>query len=195
MRSNVSRGVNDVVSWFRGLPGQIMGAVSGLASMLVSVGSQMMSGLINGITGAAGGVVGAIVSAVTSAINAAKSTLGIASPSKVFRFEIGEMVGKGFALGILDQVGAAQKAMRDLVEAPTPDELTMRVGVRAVDAIGHYSNVPGVDSLSEGGEESFGSSDYYDFRGGKFGYDPQEIIDAVDRKKREKAARVPGGKS
>ena len=105
------------------------------------------------------------------------------------------MVGKGFALGILDQVGAAQKAMRDLVEAPTPDELTMRVGVRAVDAIGHYSNVPGVDSLSEGGEESFGSSDYYDFRGGKFGYDPQEIIDAVDRKKREKAARVPGGKS
>lgn len=195
MSSTVSSGVNNVVSWFRGLPGQIMGAVSGLASMLVSVGSQMMSGLINGITGAAGGVVGAIVSAVTSAINAAKSTLGIASPSKVFRFEIGEMVGKGFALGILDQVGAAQKAMHDLVEAPTPDELTMRVGVRAVDAIGHYSNVPGVDSLSEGGEESFGSSDYYDFRGGKFGYDPQEIIDAVDRKKREKAARVPGGKS
>ncbi len=84
----------------------------------VEMGRNIMVGLANGITGAAGAVLGAITGAVSGAINAAKSMLGIASPSKVFE-GMGDMTGAGFVEGVEAQNDNAQAAMNDLVEAPS----------------------------------------------------------------------------
>jgi len=79
---------------------------------LGEVGSQMIDGLVGGIESGAASVVDALVGVCTSAINAAKSALGIASPSRVFA-GIGDFTAQGFAAGIAanDAPQAAAESM------------------------------------------------------------------------------------
>lgn len=84
--------------------------VNGIASTLrtaisqvASIGSQIIAGLANAIASGASRVVSSIVNVVRNAIAAAKSALGIASPSKVFK-SIGAFTMQGFAVGI-DKAG------------------------------------------------------------------------------------------
>jgi len=89
-----------VVSAFQAVIGAVQSAWSYLKSLdLAELGTQLMMGFVNGITGAAGAVVDAVKNAVGGAIKAAKSLLGIASPSKVFA-SIGDFTGQGFAQGV-----------------------------------------------------------------------------------------------
>lgn len=97
-------------------------ALTAAVTFLISVdwsgiGSDLIEGLASGITGAAGFVVKAVTRAVQGAINAAKSLLGISSPSKVFA-GIGENTGEGFTNGVEDTEDQAQGAMLRLVEPP-----------------------------------------------------------------------------
>lgn len=77
---------------------------------LVDLGLQIIQGLANGITSGAGAVVDSVKNAATGALNAAKKTLGIASPSRVFAAEVGDHIPGGIAMGVSrsgDQVGDA----------------------------------------------------------------------------------------
>lgn len=78
-----------IVNGLMSLPGQVL-----------SIGSQIVQGLINGITSGISRVANAIGNLASSAISRAKSALGIASPSRVFRDQIGWMITQGMALGI-----------------------------------------------------------------------------------------------
>lgn len=98
--SAVSSGVQNVLGFFRALPGQILGLLSRLPSQLLGIGKNLIQGLINGIKNMAGAVGGAISNVVSGAVDKAKSFLGIHSPSRLFRDEIGEQVGAGWAIGI-----------------------------------------------------------------------------------------------
>lgn len=65
---------------------------------LYNAGVNVARGLANGINSGAAIAINAAVSMAQRAINAAKSTLKISSPSKVFE-EIGQYTGEGFAIG------------------------------------------------------------------------------------------------
>lgn len=82
------------------------------------LGRNLMMGLVSGITGAVSAVISAVSGAVTGAVDAAKSVLGIASPSKVFA-EIGGYTVEGFTGAVDEGAGEAQGSMAALV-APTP---------------------------------------------------------------------------
>ncbi len=86
---------------------------------LADVGLMLMRGLVAGITGGGSEVINAIVSVAKNAIKAAKSALGIASPSKVFA-DIGGFTAEGFAQGVDDGAAEAQDAMTAMVEPPAP---------------------------------------------------------------------------
>jgi len=73
------------------------------ATSLKSIGTNAMAGLKAGINAGRSGVVSAMQSAARAAVNAAKKELKIASPSKVFRDEVGTMTMKGFGEGILKE--------------------------------------------------------------------------------------------
>ena len=73
------------------------------AASLKSIGTNAMAGLKAGITAGRSGVVSAMQSAARAAVNAAKKELKIASPSRVFRDEVGSMTMKGFAEGVLQE--------------------------------------------------------------------------------------------
>jgi len=79
-----------------------------------SVGSNIVNGVAAGIRAGAGAIVSAAASAARAAFNAAKSLLGIKSPSKLFRDKVGKMIGLGMALGITDSIPVVDDAMSDI---------------------------------------------------------------------------------
>ena len=80
---------------------------------LQSIGINAMSGLRAGIQAGRSGVINAMQSAARAAVNAAKRELKIASPSKVFRDEVGSMTMKGFAEGVLQKSRVQARTIRN----------------------------------------------------------------------------------
>ena len=73
------------------------------SSTLKSAGVNAMAGLKAGINSGKSGVISAMRSAAQAAVKAAKSALKIASPSGVFRDEVGVMTMRGFGEGVLQE--------------------------------------------------------------------------------------------
>jgi hypothetical protein len=116
------QGVKAAFEAIAGGVGQVLSFLAGLHSQVFTIGIQIMQGLAQGIANGAGAVVGAITGAVKGAINAAKSLLGIASPSKLFA-DIGGFTSEGFALGVEAEAPQAQDAMTAMVTPPeVPNE-------------------------------------------------------------------------
>ena len=83
------------------------------ATSLKSIGTNAMAGLKAGINAGRSGVVSAMQSAARAAVNAAKKELKIASPSRVFRDEIGSMPMKGFGEGVLQESRVQARTIRN----------------------------------------------------------------------------------
>lgn len=79
-----------------------------------TLGTNIINGITAGISSAAGSIAEAARSAARNALNSAKSLLGIKSPSRVFRDQVGKMIGEGMAEGISDSENAVSKAMAEL---------------------------------------------------------------------------------
>lgn len=106
----------------QGLPGIITAAIDAGANFInaftsidwISLGVQVIQGIINGIKSAIGALVDAAISAAKAAFDAAKNALGIHSPSRLFRDQIGKMIPSGMALGITANMAPVTNAMRTL---------------------------------------------------------------------------------
>ena len=83
------------------------------ASSLKSIGTNAMAGLKAGINAGRSGVISAMQSAARAAVNTAKKELKIASPSRVFRDEIGSMTMKGFGEGVLKESRVQARTIRN----------------------------------------------------------------------------------
>lgn len=70
----------------------------------LSVGVNIIKGIASGVTSAAGQLVDAAVSAATDALNWVKSKLGIHSPSRVFRDQVGKNIALGIGVGFEDNI-------------------------------------------------------------------------------------------
>lgn len=64
-----------------------------------SVGFNIIEGIASGIAGAVGHLISSATSAASSALDAIKSKLGIHSPSRVFRDQVGKMMALGMGIG------------------------------------------------------------------------------------------------
>ena len=123
--SNAINGVRNIVG---GIGGIVRSAVSGAGSWLVNAGRNIIRGLINGITGMVGSLYSSITHALSGLVNKAKNALGIHSPSRVFRDQIGVMVGRGMALGIDDSASAVSRSMDSLVSSMSLDGMALPDG-------------------------------------------------------------------
>ena len=79
----------------------------------ISVGVNIISGIASGIANAAGGLVRTAVSAARDAINAVKGWLGIASPSKRAKKEIGRWILPGVGEGVEETEPILNDQMED----------------------------------------------------------------------------------
>jgi TP901 family phage tail tape measure protein len=78
-----------------------------------SVGKNIISGIAKGITSGVSSIVNAAKEAAKSALNAAKSFLGIKSPSRKARDEVGAMFDEGIAGGVEDNADQMVDAATD----------------------------------------------------------------------------------
>ena len=92
-------------------------ALSGESGNFVSVGSQIDAGVASGINSGASSVINAAVNVARTALNAMKAALGIKSPSRVFRDEVGAQISAGVAFGIQDKEVLAVNASKELSES------------------------------------------------------------------------------
>lgn len=120
----VRNGVNTVANTVSGIGGKIKGAFSGAGSWLISAGNNIIQGLINGIKGAIGNAVAAVKGAASSIVNAAKGALGIHSPSRVFRDEVGKMIPAGLGVGVTMNEKLAVDPVQSMVASLLPSSLT-----------------------------------------------------------------------
>ena len=93
----------------------VKSAVSGSLNLttLRAVGINVMAGLTAGINAGRLGVITAMRAAARAAVNAAKAELKIASPSGVFRDEVGRMAMKGLGQGALLESKVQAKVIRN----------------------------------------------------------------------------------
>ena len=82
-----------------------------------SVGKAIIDGMVSGINSAASSLASAAASAAKSALDAAKKALGISSPSKVFKMEVGYNMSAGIAEGVMAGQGLINKSLAS-VTAP-----------------------------------------------------------------------------
>ncbi len=82
-----------------------------LAGSWYSVGYQISAGIASGLSGGSSLITAAANRAATAALQAAKTTLGIHSPSEVFRKQVGQMIPAGIAEGIVQGSEEAVSAM------------------------------------------------------------------------------------
>lgn len=120
----VRNGVNTVANTVSGIGGKIKGAFSNAGSWLVSAGNNIIQGLINGIKNAIGNAVAAVKGAASSIVNAAKGALGIHSPSRVFRDEVGKMIPAGLGVGVEMNEKLAVRPVQSMVSALLPSPLS-----------------------------------------------------------------------
>lgn len=121
--NTIRNGVNNVANTVNGIGGKIKGAFSNAGSWLVSAGNNIIQGLINGIKGAIGNAVAAVKNAASSIVNAAKGALGIHSPSRVFRDEVGKMIPAGLGVGVEMNEKLAVRPVQSMVSALLPSPL------------------------------------------------------------------------
>ena len=115
----------------------LVNTLASIPGRMVSIGSQIVQGIINGITGSIGQVGSAILGGVKDAIADVKNMLGIHSPSRLFRDQIGRNIGLGLAQGISNSQAAVMVSMNDMASGvastrfTTPD-VAAGYGVKSV---------------------------------------------------------------
>ncbi|MCT6514754.1 hypothetical protein OQZ55_03900 [Bacillus subtilis] len=107
MKTAISNIMNNVKSKIKSIWNGVMSFFKGIN--LKSIGRNIIQGLINGISGMAGALASKIKSMANAIPNGMKKLLGIHSPSRVMRDQVGYHVGTGMAAGI-DKSQAKVKA-------------------------------------------------------------------------------------
>ena len=116
-----------------------------LPGTLKNVGVNAMAGLKEGINAGRFSVITALRSAVQSAVAAAKAALKIASPSKVFRDEIGAMTMKGFGEGILEESKVQAKIVKNAARYLTGEAQEGAIAFGSTDNRKTYNNTSSVN--------------------------------------------------
>lgn len=112
--SGITQGISHVISVVKSIINRIKSAFTG--GGWSSVGGNIVRGIASGITAGVGAIISAAKSAAQKALNAAKAFLGISSPSKLFRDEVGYFMGLGVAAGIEDSEDKAVQAAVKLAQ-------------------------------------------------------------------------------
>lgn len=113
--------------------------VRSVASSMVSAGRNFVMGFVNGIRGAIGAAASAAASMARAAMSSAKAALGIHSPSRVMRDQVGYYVAAGMAVGMRDNADMVQKAANSLAQSAVPS-IDLGASINGVMNQGRLSN-------------------------------------------------------
>ena len=102
----------------------VVDGISGLPGRVASIGSDIVSGIWDGISGAAGWLAGKVSSFASGILDGMKNALGIHSPSRVFRDQVGKYIAQGIGVGFESEMGNVTKQMQNAM----PDASAFAIG-------------------------------------------------------------------
>ena len=112
--NGIKSAFSSIGSFFSGIWAQIKGSFN--FSEMAQIGQNLIRGLGNGINATTGWLMGLVKSFCGKIVGTVKNILGIHSPSKVFRDEVGKMIVLGIAEGIEDNRTEVEKVMDSFSE-------------------------------------------------------------------------------
>ena len=144
LKTTLDTTIKEITGFFTTLEKKVKGVLDELMGKFKVVGTNIATGIANGITDAAGKIADAARQAASDAYEAAKDFLGMASPSKLMRDQVGANFSKGMALGILDGIPDVVSAARDTaaIGAATAAQTVNNITLTA-----NYSNAQSESSL------------------------------------------------
>jgi tape measure domain-containing protein len=142
-----------VVAAVRGVRNGILGVFRNAGRLLYTVGRNIIVGLMNGVTSRAGDLYSRMRSIASNALKSAKNALGISSPSKLFRDEVGAEIGRGLIEGIEGQQSAIDRRIGRMVNVPASPEVRRHAAAQAGGAGGAGGGVQ-IDTINMQPDES-----------------------------------------
>ena len=113
-------GIKIIATLLSGIVRQVPNVITTIAALIAdivksfvsydwgSLGTRILEGIAKGLTSGAHIIADAAKNAAKNAFEAAKNFLGIESPSKLFRDQVGAMMAEGMAIGFEDNVPTAE---------------------------------------------------------------------------------------
>lgn len=126
--------------------------VNGLASLpgrVLSIGSDVVRGIWNGISGAAGWLADKVASFASGILDGMKNALGIHSPSRLFRDQVGKDIARGIGVGFTDEMGSVVGQMQDAMPDPSAFVSDQQIAYSGYSAAGAVANSSVVDAVIE----------------------------------------------
>ncbi len=105
--------ITSIVQFFKDLPQKIYDGIIELKSKIVDIGKYILDGIFEGLSN-----IGKKISGwKDSFVRGFKNALGIASPSRVMRDEVGVFISAGIAEGIRKNLGLVTSAAQDVADS------------------------------------------------------------------------------
>lgn len=126
--------------------------VNGLASLpgrVLSIGSDIVRGIWDGISGAAGWLADKVKSFATGILDGMKNALGIHSPSRMFRDQVGKYIAQGIGEGFTAEMGRVVGQMQDAMPDPSAFVSSQQIAYSGYPAAGMVANPSVVDAVIE----------------------------------------------
>ena len=130
--------VEDVPAIIKGLvaalPKIIEGLVNGFSqfgSTMMGVGKNLIEGIWNGISNAKDWLVEKISGFFDGIVDYIKDFFGIASPSKLFRDDVGKYLAQGIGVGFEGEMGAVTKQMQAALPTKFDTDVTLGGGLQS----------------------------------------------------------------
>lgn len=114
--SGISSGIGSLRSKATEIISTITNTLASLPSKMMEIGKNAIKGIIDGIGSMVGALYDSIKNALSGLVDKAKQELGINSPSKVLREQVGRWIPTGVAAGIEKYSNVADKAMVDMAK-------------------------------------------------------------------------------
>ena len=117
--------INLLVSGIKGVASLVLNALKAAGTKALQgfkaiswsgLGKAVVQGIISGISGAAGSLFSSLKSLASRALSSAKSALGIKSPSKLFKEQVGRWIPEGVAVGIDENANVVVESIKDMTD-------------------------------------------------------------------------------
>lgn len=159
--------ISKAISGLASLPGAALRKAASLGMKAFTsiswgnVGSNIIKGIVRGVTAGASMLLNSLKGLAKRALNAAKSALGIQSPSKVFRNQVGKNIALGMAKGIGDGEASVTKAMDALNGSLDAPVITPTItDVAKLPAKTYWSNVASSNERTAGSGQNIQITNY-----------------------------------
>ena len=127
----------------------VVKGLTSLPSRVLSIGGDIVRGIWDGISGAAGWLADKVKGFASGILDGMKDALGIHSPSRLFRDQVGKYIAQGIGEGFTDEMGSVVGQMQDAMPDPSAFASDRQIAHSGYSAAVTVANSSVVDAVIE----------------------------------------------